>query len=77
MSRRARFEPGARSMDVRVPTLMIWGERDVALTPGNLDGLDAYVPDLTIRRIPDGTHWVVHEQPALVNGAIREFIARQ
>jgi pimeloyl-ACP methyl ester carboxylesterase len=71
------FEPGARSMDVRVPTLMIWGERDVALTPGNLDGLDAYVPDLTIRRIPDGTHWVVHEQPALVNGAIREFIARQ
>ena len=71
------FEPGARSMDVRVPTLMIWGERDVALTPGNLDGLDAYVPDLTIRRIPDGTHWVVHEQPALVNGYIREFIARQ
>ncbi len=71
------FEPGARSMDVRVPTLMIWGERDVALTPGNLDGLDAYVPDLTIRRIPDGTHWVVHEQPALVNGTIREFIARQ
>jgi pimeloyl-ACP methyl ester carboxylesterase len=71
------FEPGARSMDVRVPTLMIWGERDVALTPGNLDGLDAYVPDLTIRRIPDGTHWVVHEQPALVNDTIREFIARQ
>jgi len=71
------FEPGARSMDVRVPTLMIWGERDVALTPGNLDGLDAYVPDLTIRRIADGTHWVVHEQPALGNGAIREFIARQ
>ena len=71
------FEPGARSMDVRVPTLIIWGERDVALTPGNLDGLEAYVPDLTIRRIPDGTHWVVHEQPALVNGAIREFIARQ
>jgi Predicted hydrolases or acyltransferases (alpha/beta hydrolase superfamily) len=71
------FEPGARSMEVRVPTLMIWGEQDVALTPGNLEGLDTYVPDLTIRRIPDGTHWVVHEQPALVNGTIREFIARQ
>jgi epoxide hydrolase 4 len=70
------FEPGTRSMDVRVPTLVIWGEKDVALTPGNLEGLDAYVPDLTIRRIPDGTHWVVHEQPALVNGHIREFIGR-
>ena len=68
------FEPGARSMDVRVPTLVIWGERDVALTPGNLEGLDAYVSDLTIRRIPNGTHWVVHEQPAVVNGYIREFI---
>jgi pimeloyl-ACP methyl ester carboxylesterase len=70
------FEPGTRSMDVGVPTLVIWGERDVALTLGNLEGLDAYVPDLTIRRIPDGTHWVVHEQPALVNDHIREFIAR-
>jgi pimeloyl-ACP methyl ester carboxylesterase len=70
------FEPGAQSMDVRVPTLVIWGERDTALTLGNLEGLDAYVPDLTIRRIPDGTHWVVHEQPARVNGYIREFIAR-
>jgi len=70
------FEPGARSMEVRVPTLVIWGERDVALTPGNLEGLDAYVSDLTIRRIPNGTHWVVHEQPAVVNGYIREFITR-
>jgi len=70
------FEPGARSMDVRVPTLVIWGERDVALTPGNLEGLDAYVSDLTIQRIPNGTHWVVHEQPAVVNGYIREFITR-
>jgi epoxide hydrolase 4 len=70
------FEPGAKSMEVRVPTLVIWGEKDVALTLGNLEGLDAYVPDLTIHRIPDGTHWVVHEKPELVNGYIREFIAR-
>ena len=70
------FEPGAKSMEVRVPTLVIWGEKDVALTLGNLEGLDAYVPDLTIRRIPDGTHWVVHEKPDLVNGYIREFIGR-
>ena len=69
------FEPGAKSMQVRVPTLVIWGENDVALTLGNLEGLDAYVPDLTIKRIPDGTHWVVHEKPDLVNGYIREFIA--
>ncbi len=33
------------------------------------------MPDLTIRRIPDGTHWVIHEHPALVNRLIREFVA--
>jgi pimeloyl-ACP methyl ester carboxylesterase len=59
---------------VRVPTLVLWGERDRALLTGNLDGLEHYVPDLTIRRIPDGTHWLVHEQPALVNRLIRDFI---
>src|SRR5213594_62228 len=49
------FEPGTKSLQVRVPTLVIWGERDTALTKGNLDGLEAYVPDLTIRRVADGT----------------------
>ncbi len=61
---------------VRVPTLVIWGEQDTALLPGNLDGLDRYVPDLTVRRIPDGTHWVVHERGEQVNALIREFLRR-
>jgi epoxide hydrolase 4 len=59
---------------VRVPTLVIWGEKDPALPPGNLDGLPPYVPQLTIKRIPDGSHWVIHEKPAEVNGYIRAFI---
>jgi epoxide hydrolase 4 len=59
---------------VRVPTLVIWGEQDTALLPQNLDGLERYVPELTVRRIPDGTHWVIHEQPELVTRLIREFV---
>ena len=59
---------------VRVPTLVIWGEKDLALPPANLDGLPQYVPQLTIKRIPDGSHWVIHEKPAEVNGYIRAFI---
>jgi epoxide hydrolase 4 len=70
------FDPGASSLTVMVPTLVIWGEKDAALTPGNLDGLEEFVPNLTVRRVPDGSHWVVHEKPAEVNGHIREFIAR-
>ena len=62
------------SMIVKVPTLVIWGEKDRALLTVNLDGLDKVVTDLTVRRIPDGTHWVAHEKPAEVNGYIRDFL---
>ena len=70
------FEPSAGPSKVSVPTLVIWGEKDQALVKENLEGLEEYVPDLTVRRIADGTHWVIHEQPALVATHIREFIAR-
>jgi pimeloyl-ACP methyl ester carboxylesterase len=48
---------------VHVPTLVIWGEADVALPPTLLDGLDAYVPHMRLVRIPGATHWIVHELP--------------
>ncbi len=70
------YAPDPASLTVTVPTLVIWGEQDTALLTSNLDGLDQFVPDLTIRRIPDATHWVVHQKPELVNGYIREFIGR-
>jgi len=59
---------------VKVPTLVIWGEKDKWLLTGNLNGLGKYVPDLIIKRIPDGSHWVIHEKPELVNSYIRQFI---
>ena len=61
-------------LKITVPTLVIWGEKDTALLTGNLKGLEEHVPQLTIKRIPDGTHWVVHEKRDEVNGAIRAFI---
>ncbi|HLG95096.1 MAG TPA: alpha/beta hydrolase [Bryobacteraceae bacterium] len=65
-------DPG--TLTVKVPTLVIWGEKDTALLTQNLDGLDKFVPQLTVKRIPDGSHWVVHEKRDEVNAAIREFI---
>jgi len=56
------------------PTLVIWGEKDTALLTGNLEGLDEFVKPLQIERIPDGSHWVVHEKPALVIEQIRKFL---
>ena len=59
---------------VKVQTLVIWGEKDPYLLTGNLEGLEELVPELTIKRIPDGSHWVVHEKPVLINNLIRAFI---
>ncbi len=61
-------------LEVKVPTLVIWGEQDQALLTGNLEGLGEYVSDLTIKRIPDGSHWVSHEQPDLINSLIRDYL---
>ncbi|HEY7124007.1 MAG TPA: alpha/beta hydrolase [Ktedonobacterales bacterium] len=79
-SEEAGGAPGGVSRDlaayrVKVPTLVIWGEQDTALLTGNLAGLEAFVPDLTVRRVADGSHWLVHEQPQVVNGLIWEFLA--
>jgi epoxide hydrolase 4 len=70
-----QISQGPREMfAVSVPTLVIWGELDEALLPGNLDGLDEYVDRLTVQRVPDASHWIIHEQPELVNASIRKFI---
>jgi len=66
----------APSLVVRVPTLVIWGEKDTALLTSNLNDLDRVVPTLTIKRIPNGTHWVVRENAAEVNRLIREYLAQ-
>jgi pimeloyl-ACP methyl ester carboxylesterase len=54
------------AVTVRVPTTVLWGERDRALLPGLLDGLERWVPDLRIVRVPEASHWLVHEDPARV-----------
>jgi pimeloyl-ACP methyl ester carboxylesterase len=59
---------------ITTPTLVIWGEKDTALLTGNLEGLDRYVKPLTIQRVADGSHWVVHEKPVLVIQYIRDFL---
>lgn len=61
-------------LEVHLPTLVIWATSDTALLPALLDGLDDFVPQLTLRRVDDATHWIVHEQPALVAAYLQEFL---
>jgi len=58
---------------VRVPTLVLWGERDTALLPGCLDGLGAVVPDLKLVRVPEASHWIARERTARVIAEIEAF----
>jgi epoxide hydrolase 4 len=63
------------ALTVNIPTQAIWGMQDIALPPKLIDGLEAYIPDLQIHRVDDVTHWIIHEQPALVHRLLSEFIA--
>jgi len=39
-----------------------------------LDGLEEFVPDLRIVRVPGATHWIIHERPALVIAEIERAL---
>ncbi len=58
---------------VDLPTLVLWGLGDTALLPGNLDGLDAYVPDLTLRTYEGVGHFLAHEIPDDLAAEINAF----
>jgi epoxide hydrolase 4 len=60
--------------DVNVPTLLIWGEHDIALGIELTTGLERWVKLLEFRPIPDSGHWVQQEQPQKVNQYILDFL---
>ena len=60
---------------VKPPTLVIWAEDDLALPKSLVDGLDAFVPDMRLVRVPGATHWVIHERPKLIAAEIETHLA--
>jgi pimeloyl-ACP methyl ester carboxylesterase len=75
---RANFEDGLpkgeAQLFVEVPTLVLWGMDDTALLPSNLEGLEAWVNDLSVQEVPGATHWIAHEVPETVAAAIEGFV---
>ena len=60
---------------IKVPTLVIWGMKDTALLPIQLEGLDAVAPDLKIVRLPNTGHFAPWEAPDEVAAALAPFLA--
>lgn len=62
---------------IETPTLMIWGEQDIALGKETTYGTDRHVRDFTLRYLPDASHWVQQDAPEVVNGMIEAWLTGQ
>ncbi|HEX5726755.1 MAG TPA: alpha/beta hydrolase [Longimicrobiaceae bacterium] len=63
-----------RTRPVAAPTLLLWGERDRALRVQLTEGLEPWVPDLRVERIPDASHWVLADAPGRVSERMADFL---
>ncbi len=61
---------------INAPTLLIWGDQDVALGINLTNGLEQWVPNLKIEHIPDSGHWVQQEKPDEVNSFLLDFLSQ-
>jgi pimeloyl-ACP methyl ester carboxylesterase len=64
----------SESLTVQIPTLVISGEESI-LPMSLLEGLEAYVTDLSVVTLPGG-HWLPEEHPDDVNRQMRQFLSR-
>lgn len=71
---RVLHEPAA---PIEVPTLMIWGEQDLALDIALTEGYGPLVRDFTLVRLPDASHWVQQDAPDAVNAAMAAWLIHQ
>lgn len=60
---------------IDTPTLMLWGEDDMALSMATTFGTDAHVSQLTLRYFPGISHWVQQDAPNEANAMIESFLA--
>jgi pimeloyl-ACP methyl ester carboxylesterase len=59
---------------IRIPTLFLWGDNDVALSIRTTLGTEKYVTDLTFRVFPGVSHWIQQEAPDEVNAMIEAWL---
>lgn len=58
---------------IEVPTLMLWGEKDVALGKELAEPSIALCADGRLIFFPNATHWLQHDEPESVNQYLSEF----
>jgi haloalkane dehalogenase len=58
----------------RLPVLIVWGMKDSAFQPYQLERWQRLLPDARVERIEDAGHWPHEEAPARVVDAIERFL---
>ena len=59
---------------ISTPTLIIWGEADSALGVELTDHYEGLVTDLTLKKLPNVSHWVQQEAPKKVNAILTDWL---
>ena len=70
------FDISDRLSEVRVPVLVVAGERDGLTPPSLAETLARGMPQALLVMIPDSGHWAMKEHPATVDLLIAGFLAR-
>jgi epoxide hydrolase 4 len=60
---------------IRIPTLLLWGDADVALGIRTTLGTEKFVSDLTFRVLPGVSHWIQQEAPEAVNAMLEAWLS--
>ena len=72
--RRNPFESARMLRQIDVPTLLIWGEQDPYLGLELTGGLEQWVPNIRVERIPESSHWVQVDAAERVNELMIGFL---
>ena len=60
---------------IEAPVLVIWGEKDRALSRWLADPPLLWVPNLLrVERLPEASHWVAEDRPREVNALLLDFL---
>lgn len=74
---RSAEEISQHDLNYRMPALLIWGCKDAYLDIATPNTLEKKVPEISVRRILDGGHFVQFDSPDEVNRIMREWLSKQ
>jgi pimeloyl-ACP methyl ester carboxylesterase len=70
-----RFRGSGEMPIIKIPTLLLWGDADTALSFRTTRGTEKYVADLTFRVFPGVSHWIQQEAPEAVNAMLEAWLS--